>query len=66
MRATTGIAFCLWVSAAAFSQTQTSVLIPAPYLAPKYVAPVDAPSVIIMAADEPGDLCDCQVALFQI
>ena len=55
MRATAGIAFCLWASAAAFSQTQTSVLIPAPYLAPKYVAPVDAPSVIIMAADEPGD-----------
>ena len=32
------------------------MLIPAPYLAPKYVAPPDAPSSIVMAGkDEPGE-----------
>jgi protocatechuate 3,4-dioxygenase beta subunit len=54
MRATVLIGFLLSVSAAAFSQT--SQLIPDSYLAPKYVAPVDAPSSIVIAGtNERGD-----------
>jgi protocatechuate 3,4-dioxygenase beta subunit len=56
MRATASIAFVLLASSGAFSQTQTPLLIPAPYLAPKYVAPVDAPSAIVIAGtNERGD-----------
>ena len=36
--------------------SQEPVLIPAPFLAPKYVAPPDAPSSIVIAGkDEPGE-----------
>jgi protocatechuate 3,4-dioxygenase beta subunit len=48
------MAFILSVSAAAFAQTK--LLIPAPYLAPKYVASPDAPSSIVIAdPNERGD-----------
>jgi protocatechuate 3,4-dioxygenase beta subunit len=54
MRETMLMAFVLSVSAAAFAQAK--ILIPAPYLAPKYVAPPDAPSSIVIAGlKERGD-----------
>src|SRR5687767_13834259 len=51
-----GVAIVWVLSAASLAQQQPPPLIQPGYLAPRFVAPRDAPSSIVIAAkDEPGD-----------